>query len=949
MNRTVLFLISLIFVVFLAGATATMQQQNKGLLVADEPRSEQASPVLDARSQEYIHSGSRHKLILDADEKAVYAELLGRNAIIDEVDYGSFKLVMIDERALGGRDQLRAMSIPVRDDQDLITLNGYILDTTNPEATYRLLPQGLRKGDMAAAVERGASPRGGLYIVQFVGPVKDAWLKALRRTGAEVVTYLPSNAYVVRASGKAAARLPGFATRHSFAQFVGDYEPAYRLSPVLQSKQRNADENLIDITVQVIDGPDAEETIARLKAMSGEFAGASQVLNYHNLRLKVPATRLAEMAHFDSVFAIEERVEIKRHDEAQGQILAAFLSGNVPTGPGYLNWFVGKGFNSSQFTSFAVNVVDDATFLTGHPDLPTSRVAFQNNPSGQSGSEGGHGFLNANIIAGFNNGTGSAVEDAQGFNYGMGISPFARVGSTAIFGFSFPPAGSWESAAYNQGARISSNSWGFVGLFRYDTNAQAYDRFVRDAQSGTPGHQAMSIVFAAGNDGSGSGTVASPGTAKNIITVGGGENVRSGGTDGCGVDDSGANSANDIIGFSSRGPVNAFGGDNRVKPDIMGPATHVVAGVPQSNYGGFSVCNAFFPPGQTLYGWSSGTSHSCPAIAGGASLVYQDFLNQSLPAPSPAMVKAYLMNSATHMTGVGANDTLPSNNQGMGRMDLDRTFDSGRRMLIDQTQVLGTTGQTFTLNGVVGNPVGPFRVTLAWTDAPGPTTGAPFVNNLNLTVTVGGVTYRGNVFSGGNSVSGGVADGRNNVESVFLPAGVSGPFTITVTAANIAGDGVPGNGDLTDQDFALVVYNANDGVTPNPIDDAHVYVRQLYRDFLLKEPDQGGLDFWAGQITQCGSDQTCIDNQRVNVSRAFWESSEFQQQPRASGLPNPNPPPQYVNREFVRMCYVIYLQRHPDQAGWDFWTNNLNGNNDYNNMIRAFLTSFEYRARFGKI
>ncbi|MDW7992005.1 MAG: hypothetical protein RMK65_07755, partial [Anaerolineae bacterium] len=38
--------------------------------------------------------------------------------------------------------------------------------------------------------------------------------------------------------------------------------------------------------------------------------------------------------------------------------------------------------------------------------------------------------------------------------------------------------------------------------------------------------------------------------------------------------------------------------------------------------------------------------------------------------------------------------------------------------------------------------------------------------------------------------------------------GVSGSFTVTITATNIAGDGVPGNGDPTDQDRELVVYNA---------------------------------------------------------------------------------------------------------------------------------------------
>jgi Subtilase family len=108
-------------------------------------------------------------------------------------------------------------------------------------------------------------------------------------------------------------------------------------------------------------------------------------------------------------------------------------------------------------------------------------------------------------------------------------------------------------------------------------------------------------------------------TSKNVITVGAGENVRQTGTDGCGIANSGADSANDIIGFSSRGPVNSAGGDGRIKPDIVAPGTHIEAGVPQSNYDGSSVCNQFFPAGQQLYGWSSGTSHSTPAVAGGAT------------------------------------------------------------------------------------------------------------------------------------------------------------------------------------------------------------------------------------------------------------------------------------------------------------------------------------------
>jgi subtilisin-like proprotein convertase family protein len=147
----------------------------------------------------------------------------------------------------------------------------------------------------------------------------------------------------------------------------------------------------------------------------------------------------------------------------------------------------------------------------------------------------------------------------------------------------------------------------------------------------------------------------------------------------------------------------------------------------------------------------------------------------------------------------------------MGRIDLSRAFDDVPRIAIDESKILGATGEVYALDGTIADSAQPFRVTLAWTDAPGPTTGNAYVNNLDLRVTVNGTTYRGNVFATEFSKSGGTADARNNVESVFLPIGTTGPFSISVRAANLAGDGVPGNADLTDQDFALFVYNGTSG------------------------------------------------------------------------------------------------------------------------------------------
>ena len=67
--------------------------------------------------------------------------------------------------------------------------------------------------------------------------------------------------------------------------------------------------------------------------------------------------------------------------------------------------------------------------------------------------------------------------------------------------------------------------------------------------------------------------------------------------------------------------------------------------------------------------------------------------------------------------------------------------------------------------------------------------------------------------------------------------------------------------------------------TTNPLDDADArfFVRQHYLDFLNREPDTSGLDFWRDQITSCGANASCIEVRRINVSAAFFRSIEFQE------------------------------------------------------------------------
>ncbi len=56
------------------------------------------------------------------------------------------------------------------------------------------------------------------------------------------------------------------------------------------------------------------------------------------------------------------------------------------------------------------------------------------------------------------------------------------------------------------------------------------------------------------------------------------------------------------------------------------------------------------------------------------------------------------------------------------------------------------------------------------------------------------------------------------------------------------------------------------------------------------------------------------------------------------------------SRAFVMMQYMGYLRRDPDEGGYQFWLgklNQFNGNFELAEMVKAFITSIEYKERFG--
>jgi hypothetical protein len=81
-------------------------------------------------------------------------------------------------------------------------------------------------------------------------------------------------------------------------------------------------------------------------------------------------------------------------------------------------------------------------------------------------------------------------------------------------------------------------------------------------------------------------------------------------------------------------------------------------------------------------------------------------------------------------------------------------------------------------------------------------------------------------------------------------------------------------GNTTDATFTATPDTVSSG---NVIDTAEYFVRQHYLDFLGREPDESGFNFWSDQILSCGSDSVCRERRTINVSAAYFLSIEFQQ------------------------------------------------------------------------
>ncbi len=740
-------------------------------------------------------------------------------------DYGLFKIYDMDATTA---KQLKNGHIV--DDMNMLLFESFRFDTQKSSHKYQFNKNSiLTSGD-------------GVQMIQFVGPIKQSWLDQVENQGGQLIHYIANNGYLVWVNDQSRQALNVMAAEKEILQFSAPYTESFKLGNTLkqQLKQSYGADDTVNVNIQLVDSTYNTQSKALIESLAQSINMPwSKVMNFHSVRVTMKIADLQQLAELRDTYWINEYFEITLNDEVQNQILAAdFLPGNVgPAMTGYADFLSGLGFPTTPSSYPVVDVTDDGigngTALSGDPtfheggDLNNpSRLSYVANcTSAQTGEGvGGHGHLVTSIIGGFESRVGFPYVDPNGYIRTQGVNPYTRIAGTRIFnpGFDLSACGNTLQglikSVQDNGAHIMSNSWTCAACAgSYDDIAQAYDLGVRDADTDEAGSQPVIMVIGAGNDGPTAATVGSPGNGKNMITVGASENYRESDedgpwTDGCGIGPTGADNAMDVIGFSSRGP--SPGG--RTKPEVVAPGTHIHGTASTSpNFDGTGVCDQSRPSGQSEIVAGSGTSFSTPAISGVASLAYYWLENPPMTyggnfsTPSPAMMKAYLVAHPTYLTGVDANDDLPSNSQGYGMPNLQLMFDDTEKYLYDQDHLFDNTAEQWTWTGSAADPTKPVRIVMTYTDQPGALGISPQVNNLDLSVESGGNTYLGNVFSGEFSTTGGVPDTANNYEAVFFDAGDADDLMITVTATNIAGDGVPNTGDGTDQDFALVCYNCS--------------------------------------------------------------------------------------------------------------------------------------------
>jgi len=656
------------------------------------------------------------------------------------------------------------------------------------------------RAEMAAAKSAQAAVSG-LFIVQFGGPLEPDERAAMRKAGVELVQFVPDDAFIARFNKVS----PSSVGAMSFVTWVGTYRTEDKIHPRLALAARLAAQTNETVSVNILLSSSA--TAAELAAVRTHL---KVIYSESHLRLGIIVRGELSPGHLDAlaqssaVIWIERAPRRKLVDEAASKLVGGD-DGNVAT-PTVTEQL---GFDGSGVTVCVADTgLDSGDTNTMHPDMRGRVTGFQYYGGLTDGSDGyGHGTHCAGIVAG-NAATGETDPDTGQF-YGLGVASGANLFVERIFDADaneaspFPSDETLTHDAVRHGAKIGSNSWGNDVQGEYDTDCAQFDELVRDADADTAGDQPYILEFSAGNAGPNTETIGSPACAKNVIATGASENVPGTLAETYGLYADGPDTMCD---FSSRGPC----ADGRIKPDLVAPGSWIASAASSAAPDEAAIAWTAI---DNFYVYMGGTSMSGPHAAGAAAVFVQFYQSTHTNAvPSPALVKAALINSAEELDEAnGGPSPVPNNDEGWGRINLENIVvtnvnnTSRFYQYLDQT-VLLTNSQVYAQHIFVEGSDQPLKVTLAYTDVPGFPGALPaLVNDLDLEV-VGpdGTLYRGNQFGAGESVPNPPSsDKLNNVEGVFLSQPAPGDYLIRVRGSKIVQDARLDSAAV-DQDFALV-------------------------------------------------------------------------------------------------------------------------------------------------
>ncbi|MBM3869832.1 MAG: hypothetical protein FJ392_02565, partial [Verrucomicrobia bacterium] len=676
----------------------------------------------------------------------------------------------------------------------------------------------------------------GSWLVQARGSIDGKFREVLRGAGAEIVSYVPNNTYLVRASASVAQQLRVAPRVHSVLPFEPFYKLDMQLLPLAVRQEPMPAGRWLNLVL--FNGTQARAK-ADLAALGAEVKAEQPFPFGHVVTIAPPAGSLVALAQMPAVQNIEAwHSPVLMNDLSRVRL-------DVSTGTSGGNWLGLTG--AGVFIAHVDSGVDLA-----HPQL--SGRTFVNAFSPAADADG-HGTAVAGSIVGTDSTAPTATNGSiAGATY-RGIAPGARLYPLSIYATDYTNYGNlWliTNGYLATNIFIVNNSWGYP-VSTYDINSALYDEKVRDALDWRTNIQPQTHVFAAGNAGNANSgglggaadSIASPGNAKNVITVGSSELFRLVPNS---TNDPQANARSDSFGqvsdFSSRGNVGVGieGTAGRFKPDLVAPGQYI-ATLRASTFTNPQPADAAL--GNSQWRYESGTSLAAGKVSGVLALVEEFFrlyFNRT-NGLRPSLNKALLINRAQSL-GPAYDFAVnnPVTHQGWGIPSVSNTLPSVAGIALLSASASATAPivlveeNAFLTNHVASGEYHAFdvsvppipggtnnlKITLAWTDPPGnPISSVKLVNDLDLYVTnlvVNGSQFEGNNIAPGSVVSQPTTpssisqrDSVNNVENVFisLTNTAANVYRVYVIGRKVNVNAVSGNTNQVAQDYSLVISTDN--------------------------------------------------------------------------------------------------------------------------------------------